>query len=442
MTRVLFSAAEILRDAGERVCLLSGESPPDPLPGDISCRVIPGLGYAETASESEELLNTLDGLYQEGDIWHVHNHSLGKNPVVSDVFLTLAERGQLLVLQPHDFAEDGRPQNLDRLRREFPGYPDRLYPVAPHVQYAVLQQRDKDLLKQAGIPHESIHLLPNPIPMGESYASAAYPPRRVLYLTRAIRRKNIGEFLYWASCFQGEVEFATSLIPENPVELKRFQEWQAFAEQAGIRVQWGIGEQQSFQEVVEWSDACITTSVGEGFGMSFLEPFAMGRPVLGRNLPEITAGFIADGIDLSALYSEVPVAVDMLDENFWSRAQAQVQKWRKSMGSDELVSIADLKTAWEKDGDIDFGRLDETAQRAVLQKGKCKRSRERLQLTTPQPLRANVDRMKNAYGVAPYLQRLQKLYAALSDSSPLSFADGNRIRDAFLDIKHVRLLRT
>ena len=35
----------------------------------------------------------------------------------------------------------------------------------------------------------------------------------------------------------------------------------------------------------------VTTSVAEGFGLAFLEPWLFGKGLLGRNLPEITVDF-------------------------------------------------------------------------------------------------------------------------------------------------------
>ncbi|WFB37736.1 hypothetical protein P3T73_08190 [Kiritimatiellota bacterium B12222] len=445
VTRVMLSAAEILRDAGEKVCLLSGEASAEKIPEGVALRVLPGLGYADGASSCspEELKQTLKDLYREGDIWHLHNHSLGKNPMVTDVFCSLAEQGQSLVLQPHDFAEDGRPANLEKLRNEFPGFPDRLYPVGPHIQYAVLQQRDATVLREGGVPAEDIHLLPNPLLDFETFSAPQSPPQRCLYLTRAIRRKNVGEFLYWAACWGEEIEFATSLLPENPKELELFKPWQAFAEAEGIQVQWGVGMSgKSFHEVVAWSDACITTSVGEGFGMSFLEPYGMGRSVLGRNLPEITAGFSEDGVDLSGLYAELPVPVDAVDAEFWSRALGLILAWRKSMGAEAVVTISDLKRAWVREGMIDFGRLDEVAQRQVLREVNALGFCQNLDPFSPQPIAENRAVILNQYGPEPYLKRLQNLYGCLHDAAPVRYADGDRVRDAFLGLERVCLLRT
>jgi len=81
------------------------------------------------------------------------------------------------------------------------------------------------------------------------------------------------------------------------------------------------GEKFHHEELIGISDFCITTSIQEGFGMAFLEPWMAGRPVIGRNLPCVTSDMKAAGIELPGLYdhlvvagSEGPVDFGMLDQ--------------------------------------------------------------------------------------------------------------------------------
>ena len=97
----------------------SGKSIPD-------TRVIQGLDYAtsEKAIPPELLMdrmkeaarNSLGGM---PDLWHVHNHSLGKNPSLTKACALLAQKGEFMLLHPHDFAEDGRPHNFKTLQEVF-----------------------------------------------------------------------------------------------------------------------------------------------------------------------------------------------------------------------------------------------------------------------------------------------------------------------------------
>jgi hypothetical protein len=211
VTRVMRSTACILRDAGEQVDLWSGEASPEPMPEGVGLQLVPELGYGSAFSETDcgRLVQQICEAHQEGDIWHIHNHSLGKNPVVTEAVRRLAEWGLPMLLQIHDFAEDGRPLNLNLLRETLPEGLRTLYPFGDHVMLAVLQERDRQVLAGAGIPEDRLAVLPNPIGLEDKVAPPQLPPKRVLYLTRAIRRKNVGEFVYWAKGLSGQLTFAT-----------------------------------------------------------------------------------------------------------------------------------------------------------------------------------------------------------------------------------------
>ena len=101
-------------------------------------------------------------------IVHVHNHSLGKNLAVPAALRHLADKGFALLLQIHDFAEDFRPPNYGRLRASSSSDNAQaiaawLYPQAPHVHYAVLNDRDLSILQEAGVSGDRVHLLPNAV---------------------------------------------------------------------------------------------------------------------------------------------------------------------------------------------------------------------------------------------------------------------------------------
>jgi hypothetical protein len=63
----------------------------------------------------------------------------------------------------------------------------------------VLTTRDAALLKRAGAPPERVHHLPNPGAAGWPVPGPPPADGGRLYPTRAIRRKNLGEFLLWAA---------------------------------------------------------------------------------------------------------------------------------------------------------------------------------------------------------------------------------------------------
>ena len=146
------------------------------LPGDLaplrsSCEItqaiVPELAYDEgvaIAAQPRALAERLTQLLADsgGDpdntVVHFHNHALGKNLSLPGAVWALAERGFAMLLQIHDFAEDYRPALYQRLHRALspdavPRLPDRLYPQAPHIHYAVLNGRDLGILPRGGRGH-------------------------------------------------------------------------------------------------------------------------------------------------------------------------------------------------------------------------------------------------------------------------------------------------
>jgi hypothetical protein len=67
------------------------------------------------------------------------------------------------------------------------------------------------------------------------------------------------------------------------------------------------GKSVNHEELISISDFCITTSIREGFGMVYLEPWLAGTPVIGRNLPSVTKDLEAYGIEFPRLYSAIIV---------------------------------------------------------------------------------------------------------------------------------------
>ncbi|MEM9702618.1 MAG: hypothetical protein AAF907_09255, partial [Planctomycetota bacterium] len=99
---------------------------------------------------------------RDATVLHIHNHALGKNVALPGAVALLAERGWTLLLQLHDFAEEFRPANYLRLTKAL-GERANLYPQAPQIHYAVLNGRDRRVLRGLGVPEERLHVLPNPV---------------------------------------------------------------------------------------------------------------------------------------------------------------------------------------------------------------------------------------------------------------------------------------
>jgi putative hydrolase of the HAD superfamily len=188
------------------------------------------------------------------------------------------------------------------------------------VRYAVLNARDEGFLAAAGLPRERLHLLPNAVhvPGEPPAASGTRPLPQVdslyLYPTRGIRRKNIGEVALIAACAPAGAAVATTLGPENPVWQPVHDRWRDFAAGLGLPLHLAAaGDGVGFAELVARSHALLTTSIAEGFGLAFLEPWGFGKGLIGRDLPEITRDFKQEGLALDDLYRRLDVPLDSFD---------------------------------------------------------------------------------------------------------------------------------
>ena len=65
----------------------------------------------------------------------------------------------------------------------------------------------------------------------------------------------------------------------------------------------GIIERYGVGDILRVADLAITTSVLEGFGFAYLEPWILDRPVIGRSIPFITPDFQSKGMKLGHLYT-------------------------------------------------------------------------------------------------------------------------------------------
>lgn len=468
VTRIICHVQKALRQRGIRSMVLTGKPPTFQVNGIY--RVLPGLQYEADRPQLGvgELVAQMrraatEALGGAPDLWHVHNHSLGKSLLLPLALRQLAEEGEHLLFHIHDFAEDGRPANyramLDRMAA---GRGDllaaQLYPQGEHLHYAVLNTRDHRSLQAAGLADAQLHLLPNPVDLGlvegEDSAPSGQPPLW-LYPTRAIRRKNLGEFLLWSVLAPKDSWFATTSGPENPLELPRYRRWKQVAAELALPVQFELVGPNSygFIDLLRMADVAMTTSVAEGFGMAFLEPWTLETPVCGRNLREITGQFIGDGLELSACYERLDLPLAWLGEERVRRA-AESGLARNLAAYGRTPESGDLERvlgAWLQDGRVDFGRLDEPMQEEVLTR--VVRQQAQAELISPsrlpqlatlaEPLVKNRDILHAQYSLAQYGERLEGMYRQVASASvtPCGQLDGEVLLDRFLTPERLSLLR-
>lgn len=488
----LLSLAEV-KDPPESVLLLHGGRavgwPPEelkrPLPFPVECLAVEGLDYDESsAPATAEMAHAIElKLSQlnrdpQSTLLHWHNHSLGKNAATPLAVRHLAEKGYRTLLQIHDFAEDFRPSNYCKLVSALAAgkvekLSAKLYPQAGHIHYTTLNQRDYQVLVGAGVATTRLHLLPNPVAIPatiedrknsqEVVRPALGVPdgaKLMTYPVRGIRRKNLGELLLW-SAVVNQVFFQVSLTPESPTERTAFDRWATFAQELNLPCRLGrpAGCEFSYEQLLAASDALVTTSIAEGFGMVFLEAWLVGKRLLGRNLPEISADFVNAGLDLSELYDELLIPTEWIDRNGFSE---EITNTLTNIYHDFGLSIPTepkLQQQLEQTLDnphIDFARLPTAIQREVILRVHSD-SRDRVRLGELNPklqcladgeedrITVNAEAVRQQYSLSNLGERLTQVYAAVwnspAESEITSPAKGNMVLDTFLQFDRLHPVR-
>jgi hypothetical protein len=190
----------------------------------------------------------------------------------------------------------------------------------------------------------------------------------VLYPIRAIRRKNIGEAILLSLFFRNAERLMITLPPNSPADLKSYRNWKSFVKKHRLMVEFDAGLKSDFRELVRNARFLITTSVTEGFGFSFLEPWMSGKLLWGRNLRNVTRDFERRGIQLDHLYHQLEIPVDWIDrESFFDRWQACIRHVAEIFNySIEHQRIAASFEEITANGRMDFSLMDEDLQQQVI----------------------------------------------------------------------------
>jgi glycosyltransferase involved in cell wall biosynthesis len=449
---------------------------------DVRYRVVEELDY-ECVAESDRLARRLQAVFEaEGcdvadTVVHVHNHSLGKNPALTGAVRILAEAGYRLLLHIHDFPEDQRPANYRCLASALArpaglSVPDVLYPQASHVHYAALNGRDRALLATAGVPTDRLHLLPNAVPqrharadrqeLRDTLAARCGIPAQsqlLLYPARAIRRKNVGEALLWASALDRPVHVGITLAPLNERERPGYERWRtvAGALQAPISFEVGTTSGLSLEEHFLAADRVLTTSLVEGFGLALLESYAAGRALVGRDLPEITGDFAERGVRLSGVRDRVDIPADWIGASELTETLHRAYNATLRCYGRPHMTIEEIEVAMEakvESGFVDFGDLDVALQERVLgmmRDDPKRRSKFRdrngwmadaLEEADECTIASNAYAIRHAYSHEQAAARLAGTYASVLSSdvdSAVTPADhGDEILNAFLRFDRFR----
>jgi hypothetical protein len=352
---------------------------------------------------------------READILHVHNPLLRKNSTLVPALQILQAGQPRLLLQNHDLAEDFRPDVYARFEE---------YPANCH--YAVINRRDLSFLHRAGLKFEGLHLLPNEVhPISPALDQVR---NRYLYPVRALQRKNIGEALLLSLFIPHGKTVAITLPPTTERDIRIYRNWMDFVRELELPVEFELGLHTSLEDSYGSALGIITTSVKEGFGFSYLEPWTAGRAVLGRRINYVCRDFEQAGVQFDSLYSTLDIPLVYISSTILrEKIEHTMMSVYKRFGMDPPRYIIKMMDEDMTSRDVmDFGRLDEKTQGGII---RILASNRRVfqdiadinpflrQLADWQPdedvIQTNRQRALEFYGREPILKLLQETYQSV-----------------------------
>jgi hypothetical protein len=280
--------------------------------------------------------------------------------------------------------------------------------------------------------------------------------RMTRYPVRAIRRKNIGEASLLSLFFKNAGSLSITLPPNSAADIKSYKNWKAYVKNRNLKVEFDRGLSHDFETSVMSAGSLITTSITEGFGFSYLEPWLFGKLLWGRKLPDICHDFEQKGIHMQHLYDRLLVPVEWFDwHRFRTRWIASVSNacrlFNHSVDDTHIQRSFDLIT---RDGNIDFGLLDEELQKKVIDEliGDPKKPETLMQLNpflknpgdVPDKnglIRHNREAVEKNYNQKQYGQILGETYDRVANTSVKQRIDKRVLISAFLDLERFSLLK-
>ncbi len=423
VTRVIESQVKVLQDMRHRVIIASSGPVED---WDCECHLIPELDYSNAGTIPVDQLLAVDA-----DLWIIHNPTLGLNRAFPGMIETAEESGTRILMQIHDFVEDGRSANYQLLAGR-----KRLYPDAPHVHYATINRRDLKILKKAGVPESRCHFLPNAV-NPPSIRETTSQGTLVFYPVRGIRRKNIGELCLLAAHAPAGTRFAIALRAGSEEPSYLHDDWVRFSKEKDLPIEFDVvgKDPHSFPQWLERASHLVTTSISEGFGLTFLDPAFLKKPLIGRDLPEVTSDFVPYG----TLYQKIPVPLKHL-EGLETTYREQLSQTMSAYG--RPMNDLDLDQAWEKfsaDGEVDFGNLPENFQRRIISHVHLPDLAKWLAHALAQPAQ-DVD--TSPWTLGTYAETLRKTIVSIGEPGPVEWIPRERVLDQFLQPARFHFLRS
>ncbi|OQY12646.1 MAG: hypothetical protein B6I30_04405 [Desulfobacteraceae bacterium 4572_187] len=259
---------------------------------------------------------------------------------------------------------------------------------------------------------------------------------------------------YLSDCHYGVINSRD--FPNSPADFDSYAGWIGFVKNNNLNVEFESGLKNDFSKLVLSSRFIITTSISEGFGFSFIEPWCAKKVIWGRKLPDICSDFENNGISLGHLYSNLLVPLEWIGkDNFYRKWKDCILKNCKLLNYDiDKSSIDKIFSQVIKNDKIDFGFLDESFQKNIIShimssnNNKNKLIRLNPYLTSvgivsdkQRLIKNNMKAVFSNYSKDIYKEKLIEIYKKVANISVSHSIDKKILLSCFLDPGHFSLLK-
>ena len=312
--------------------------------------------------QGTNLAEILDRKLSGMNVVLIENLGIGIDPSVTYAFYLYTQycyesgKKRKFIYRVHDFVQQ-RPHFFRNVKKfhEYrfgvvPDWHSVIYPSSPNIRYIAINSYDKSRLVEHGIEESRVVYIPNSVDRSiipeddrteelrkKIVSREGIDPtvRFILYPVRCVRRKNVEEAIFFI-CYlnqlasgnssrnhhgiTGRFHLLVSLKPDSGDDARYADRLLRFVKRHKLPVSIGFNDLVTLEremdpenpekietyavgDLLRVADLVITTSVLEGFGFAYLEPWILERPVIGRSIPLITPDFQARGMKLGHLYA-------------------------------------------------------------------------------------------------------------------------------------------
>jgi glycosyltransferase involved in cell wall biosynthesis len=157
-------------------------------------------------------------------------------------------------------------------------------------------------------------------------------------------------------------------LPSSEKDAAVYRRWRALAAELDLPVEFELGLKQELPELLGTAVCALSTSVIEGFGFSFLEPWTAGRGIFGRRIGYVCDDFEEEGIRFDGLYPSLDIPSDYIFSGSLKRKMEDAMTGIcHSFGLKAPPRLVRMMSEdLSNPSALDFGRFDEEIQESLI----------------------------------------------------------------------------